>query len=208
MAPAELDDLLVIDVARRRDDDVRACVVGAVIGVDVRDRDRADHLGLAEHPPAERMAAEDRAVEHVVDLVLRLVLVHRDLLEHDLALGVDLGIGRAEQHLRQQVEGLVGVGVEEPRVEVRRLLAGSRVHRGAEAVEDLRDLDRRVALRALEEQVLQEMRDAGLRRRLVPRACANPEPQGHGSHRGHRLGDDPDPGVELGYLRFGPRGRA
>ena len=155
---------------------------------------------LPEHAPAERVTAEDRPVEHVVDLVLGLVLVHRDLLEHDLALGVDLRVGRAEQHLRQEVEGLLGVGVEESRVEVRRLLAGGRVHGGAEAVEDLRDLDRRVALGALEEQVLEEMRDAGLRRRLVPRACANPETQGDRAHRGDRLGDDPDAGVELGYL--------
>ena len=44
------------------------------------------------------------------------------------------------------------------------------------------------------------MRDAGLRRRLVPRARSNPEPQGHRAHRGNGLGDDPDPGVELGYL--------
>ena len=36
------------------------------------------------------MVAVDRLGEHVVDAVLRLVLVHRDLLEHDLALGVDL----------------------------------------------------------------------------------------------------------------------
>ena len=82
-----------------------------------------------------------------MDAVLRLVLVHRDLLEHDLALGVDLGIGRPEQHLREQVEGLFGVLVEEARVQVGRLLAGGGVHRRAQAVEELRDLDRRVAAR-------------------------------------------------------------
>ena len=49
---------------------------------------------LAEHAAAERVSAEDRLGEDVVDAVLRLVLVHRDLLEHDLALGVDVGVGR------------------------------------------------------------------------------------------------------------------
>ena len=197
MPLGELDDRVVVDVARRGDDDVRAGVAGPVVGVDVGNRNRADHLRLAQDPPAERMTAEDGTVEYVVDLVLRLVLVHRDLLEHDLALGVDLRIGRPEQHLGEQVEGLVGVGVEESRVEVRRLLAGRRVHRRAEAVEDLRDLDRRVALRALEEQVLEEVRDAGLRRRLVPRACSNPESECDGAHGGNYLGDDSDSRVEF-----------
>ena len=70
-----------------------ARVAGVVVGGDVGDRDRGDHLGLAEHPAPERVLAEDRLGEHVVDPVLRLVLVHRDLLEHDLALGVDLVLG-------------------------------------------------------------------------------------------------------------------
>ena len=102
---------------------------------------------LAEHAAAQRVLAEDRLGEHVVDPVLGLVLVHRDLLEHHLALGVDVRVGRRQQHLGQQVEDLLGVLVEEARVEVRRLLAGGRVDRGAEAVEALGDLDRRVARR-------------------------------------------------------------
>jgi hypothetical protein len=36
------------------------------------------------------MAAEDRLAEDVEDLVLRVVLVHGDLLEHDLALLLEL----------------------------------------------------------------------------------------------------------------------
>ena len=104
-----------------------------------------------------------------MDAVLGLVLVHRDLLEHDLALGVDLILGqrRRQQHLRHQVEGLVGVLVEKAGVKVRRLLAGGRVGGRAHAVEELGDLDRRVALGSLEQQVLEEVRDAGLSRRLV-----------------------------------------
>ena len=84
--PGQLDDPIVLEVPRRGHHDVRARVAGPVIRVDVRNRDRADHLGLTQHPPAQRMPAEDGAIEHVVDLVLRLVLVHRDLLQHHLAL--------------------------------------------------------------------------------------------------------------------------
>ena len=86
------------------------------------------------------MVAEDRPGEHVVDLVLRLVLVHRDLLEHHLALGLEVRPRGAQQHVAQHLERLLEVLVEEVRVQDGRLLAGRRVHLGAEAVERLRDL--------------------------------------------------------------------
>ena len=190
--PRQLGDPLVVEVPGGADDDVGAGVAGAVVGVDVRDRDRGDHLRLPQHPAPQRVLAEDGVGEEVVDAVLRLVLVHRDLLQHDLALGVDLGVGRGEQHLRQQVEDLLGVLVEEAGVEVGRLLAGRRVDRGAEPVEALGDLDRREALGPLEQQVLQEVRDPRLGRGLVARAGAHPEPERHGSDRGNLLGHDPD----------------
>ena len=141
----------MLEVAGGADDDVGAGVALAVVGLDLGNRDRGDHLGLAEHPPAQRVLAEDGVGEDVVDAILGLVLIHRDLLEHDLALGVDLRIGRRQQHFGEQLEDLLGVLVEEARVQVRRLLAGRRVDRGAETVEALGDLDRRVALGALEQ---------------------------------------------------------
>ena len=196
----QLDDAVVVEVAGGADDDLRAGVAGVAVALDVRDRDRGDHLGLTEHAAAQRVRAEDGLGEHVVDAVLRLVLVHRDLLQHHLALGVDVGVGRRQQHLREQVEDLVGVLVEEAGVQVRRLLAGGRVDRGAEPVEALGDLDRRVARRPLEQQVLEEVRDPGLRRGLVTRAGAHPEPERHGPHRGNLLGHDPDARAQLGEL--------
>src|SRR3712207_7518704 len=42
-----------------------------------------DHLGGADDRAPERMVAVDRPGEHVVHLVGRLVLVHRDLLDQD-----------------------------------------------------------------------------------------------------------------------------
>src|SRR2546430_1337052 len=51
---------------------------------------------------------------------------------------------------------------------VRVLAGGGGVPLPAEAVEDLRDLLGRVVLRALEEEMLDEVRDAGLRVCLVP----------------------------------------
>jgi hypothetical protein len=62
-------------------------------------RDRADDLGRADHRAPERMLAEDRLAEHVEDAVLGIVFVHRDLLEHDLALGVELAEARMPDHV-------------------------------------------------------------------------------------------------------------
>src|SRR3546814_10197353 len=54
-----------------------------------------------------------------------------------------------------------------------------------------------LSLGALEEQVLDEVRDARLRLGLVARAGADPEAQRHRSGRGNALGDDPLAGIQL-----------
>ena len=96
------------------------------------------------HSPraAERVIAEDRPRKYVVHLVLRLVLVHGDLLEHDLALLLELGeVERgAPDHVGHDVEGALEVAVQDTRVDRGRLLAGPGVELGAHGVEHLVDL--------------------------------------------------------------------
>ena len=60
---------------------------------------------------------EDRLGNEVVDELLRLVLVHRDLLEHDLALEVHLGEERRVDHVAHHVDRLVEVVVCDARVD-------------------------------------------------------------------------------------------
>ena len=109
----QLHHALVVDVPGGRHDHVRSHVVGVVPGRDVGHRYRGHHLGPPDDRPPEGVVAEDRAGEHVVDLVLRLVLVHRDLLDHHLALGVDVRVRRAQHHVLEQVVGASQVAVEE-----------------------------------------------------------------------------------------------
>ena len=125
-------------------------------------RDRADDLGGADHRPAQRMRAEDRLAEHVEDAVLGIVFVHRDLLQHDLALGLELAEARAPDHVAHHVERALEVPVEHARVQRGRFLVGPRVDLGAHRVEDLVDLLRSEALGAAEEHVLEQVRDARL----------------------------------------------
>ena len=63
------------------------------------------------------------------------------------------------------------------------LLVG-RVYRGAHPVKQLGDLDRRVSLGSLEQEVLEEVRDTGLLRGLVARTHPDPQPQSDRANRG------------------------
>ena len=189
-------DALVLDVARRGENDVRADVCALVVAEERAPRDRGDHLGAADHRATERMRAEDGLRREVVDDVLRVVVDHRDLLEHDLALGVDVRQRRGEHHVRHHVERHVEVIVGHARVDDRRLARRGGVELAAHRVEQLRDLHRVVALGALEEQVLDEVGDAGLGNRFVARARPDPEPDRRRAHAVDVLGDDPLPAGE------------
>ena len=146
----------------------------------------------------ERMASEDRLREQIVNELLGRVLVHRDLLEHDVALGVEVGECRREHHVGHQVERGLHLCIRDARVDHRVLARGGGVQFPAETVEDLGDLLCGVGARALEEEVLDEVRRAGLGVRLVPRAGADPEADRDGANTRNPLRDDPLARVELG----------
>jgi hypothetical protein len=92
-----------------------------------------------------------------VDELLRRVLDHRDLLEHNLPLGVELGERRREDHVGHHVERRLQVAVGDARIDDGVLARGGGVQLPAEPVEDLGDLLRVVRARPLEEQVLDEV---------------------------------------------------
>ena len=104
---------------------------------------RADDLGGADHRAAEGLVGEHRVAHEVVDLVLGIVLVHRDLLQHDLALLIEVVEGRPLEHVGQQRHRPVDELVEDAGVENGVVLARRGVDLSAEAVEGLGDLARR-----------------------------------------------------------------
>ena len=91
----------------------------------------------------------------------------------------------------------VQVLVDHSGIDRGRLLAGARVQLGAHPVEDLIDLERRVFGGALEQQMLQQVREPGLVVGLAARARSYPQPERDGADRGHRLGHDPRARFEL-----------
>ena len=159
------DEPVVLDVAGGREHDVRRPRRrrGGTPAATAATTER-DHVGAADHRPAERVRAEHGLGGDVVDEILRVVLDHRDLLEHDLALGVDLGERRLEDHVGHHVERVLEAVVGHARVDDRRLARGGGVQLAAHARRrSPRSPARVVARRALEQQVLDEVRDAGLR---------------------------------------------
>ena len=115
-ADACVDGRRLAAAARRASSTSRSCSTfpaaattmlsrGVRIAVDTRRARAAPTLEItsarADHRPPERVAAEHRLGDQVVHEVLRVVLDHRDLLEHDLALGVDLREDRLEDHVRR-----------------------------------------------------------------------------------------------------------
>ncbi len=196
----EPHDLVVLEVAGRRDDDVAADVHRTVVRGERATADARDHVARADHRPPERLVAEDGLREEIVDELLRRVLVHGDLLEDDLALRVELRERRREDHVGHDVDRRVEVRVRHARVDHRVLARRCGVQLAAEPVERLGDLLRGVRRRALEEQVLDEMRDARALVLLVARTGADPVAERDGADARHALGDHALAGIELGDL--------
>jgi hypothetical protein len=102
-------------------------------------RDTGDHLRAADHRPPQRVTAEYGLGREVVDEVLWVVVDHRDLLEHDLALRVDVVEGRREHHVGHRVERVGQVAVRHARVDDGRLAGRRGVELAAHCVEQLGD---------------------------------------------------------------------
>ena len=145
----------------------------------------------ADYRPPDGMHAEHRRKEDVAEGVLRVVVAHGDLLEHDVALDLDIVCGTtpAQHHVRDQVDGQFEIGVEHVRVVARVFTGGERVQFTAHRVDGLRDVDCGARRRGLEQQVFQEVRSTGDARPLITGADVDPHPDRCRMHRRDVLGD-------------------
>ena len=190
---AQRNNVGVVDVAGDGHDHVAGRVVAPVEAVDLRARHRRDRRLGAGDRPAERGVAPRLVGEQVVHDVVGVVVVHRDLVEDHVALGLDVGLGdgRGGHHVAEHVDRGAEVLVEDPGVEDGVLLGGEGVELAAHRVERDRDLHRGALGGALEEQVLEEVRAAVQGRGLVARPDVDPHADAGRAGAGHLLGDDP-----------------
>ena len=170
--------------------------------MDLVPRGGADRLGGPEDGATQGVVGPKRLGEEVVHDLFRRVLVHVDLLEDHLPLGIE--IRRAEQrvleHVGEVVHRQLDVLVEDPRVVAGVFLRGEGVHVSTHRVEVLRDVAGRPHLGSLEEQVLEEVTGTADRGRLVAGSCEDPEAERHGADARHPLRDHPQARGELGPL--------
>src|SRR5438094_246712 len=115
--------------------------------------------------------------EQVVDKIVGRILGLRDLLDNDLALALDLRRieDRFKKDVREQISRHRQILAEHFRVVTGVFLASERVQYSADGVDLFCDLRGGTLAGALEEQMLDKMRDPVLRRLLVTRSVLNPD---------------------------------
>ena len=188
----ELDQLLVIDLAGRREDEAARGVMAMHIAADGLAREAADDLGLAQHRPAHGLVGKGGRLEMIEDDVVGRVLGLADLLQHHGALARQLlGIeGRVLQDVADDVDGERQIGRQDLGVIGRLLAGGIGVEMAAHRLDLLGDGAGRAALGALEGHMLQQMGDAVDLRRLVARADIGPDAEGDGLDGFHPVAGD------------------
>jgi hypothetical protein len=181
---------VVIDVADRHHDEVAGDVGVVEVAFENVVVEGGDALGRAEDRAPERVAVPVRLREDLVHEIVRRVLDHLDLFEDDLLLAGDVlrRKDRVRHQIGEHVHGERQVLVEHLDVIPRIFLRGERVELAADRVHLLRDVLGGAGGRALEQHVLDEVGDAGMRERLVTRPARQPHANRHRPHVRHRFG--------------------
>ena len=162
-------------------------VVGHVPGIEdaqhVVALDGPYGLFEADDRTAVRVGGEGQVEEALGDFVVRAVLAAAELLQHHLLFALQLG--RVEKGVQNGVAQHVETGLPETagqgNVVDRLVVIRPRVHRASGALDEGGDFAVREAVRALEQHVLENVRDAGHRRVLV--GAAKPYPRLQGDNR-------------------------
>ena len=182
----------IVKAARQRDHDAVGGVVGALVFL----QPCAGHLvqrGLfAQNGTPQRRAVEHGGVQPFADQVGGIVGVHTDLLQNDAALvfHVLLGEFAVEEHIAQDVQRLLEMGVQAAGVEAGQLLGGEGVDLAADGVHAPRQLLGGAGVRALEEHMLDEVGGTVFGGLFVPGAGGNPDAQRGGADAGHTFRGD------------------
>ena len=193
---------LVREIAGRRYDHVGGRVDGGIIIAHGGLIELADGLGRAQDRLAQRMVFPEVGREDLLHQVIGAIGLHLDLFQNDALFFLDVFVAkqRMQHQIGQHVEGARQVLVEDLGVEAHQLLAGEGVQVAADRIHRARDSLRRAAGGALEQHVLDEVRDAVALRDFAPRAGAYPDAHRNRPHMRHALADDAQPVRERGHF--------
>ena len=185
----------MFELPRRDQHQFGRAIVGGKPRLQVVDGDSADRRLASEHGPAKRLFGKSGFLQMVENDVRWRVARLGQFLHDDLLLELEVpGLEmRPADEVGQQVHSKRKVRRKQGRVEGGQLAVGRGVEIAADILDRLADLSCRAAARALEHHMLEQMRDAVERRRLIARAGRRIEPDGHGLDALHRPAGDAKP---------------
>ena len=132
--------------------------------------------------------------EDLVDQIVGRVLDHLDLFEDHLLLALDVFFGeeRIADQIGEDVDGERQMFVEDLEVIAGVFLGRERIDLPADGIHLLRDFFGTPSRSALEEHVLDKVRDAGMIGGFVTRSARQPDADGHRPNVWHPLGGEAD----------------
>ncbi len=130
--------------------------------------------------------------EKIKDQFLRRVFHHVDLLKDHIALALYFirREYRVQNDIRYEVKGKRKVLIQDLGIKSDVFLFRKCVQLAADGINHFGDFAGRTLPRALEKQVLDKMRNAGIVRLFETRSAFDPDAQGHGAQMRHDLGCD------------------
>src|SRR5438309_1885271 len=179
-----------VERSRRSDDQVGQPVVGVCVLEDVFTIQAGNRFLRPCDVAAQRMVGPDQLFEEVLDVILRLVLVHPELFQDHHPLALDIGrIKSGVGHdVEEDVQTEFHVLGRDARPVGGELFVGGCVDESANALDRVGDLlRRRPPVRSLEIQVLDEVRHAGETFVLEPRASGKHQHDARRMPLRHRL---------------------
>jgi len=194
------DEGVMVDVAGGGEDHVWWGEAAGILVEDDLLGEAADGLCGAEDGAAEGVALPEILGEELVDEVVGVVFVDLDLFEDDaLFLGDVVGReGGVQDEVGEEVERGGDVFVEDLDVETDGLFAGEGVEIATDGVDFAGEVLGGAGGGALEDHVLDEVRDAVGGGGLVAGAAVDPDTHGDGAEVGHALGEDQEAVGERG----------
>src|ERR1700722_16452502 len=192
MLPHQVDQRIVLQISRRGKQQVRRSVDRPIVLVDHLPVEALDGFARAQNRLAQGMVLPEVGGEDFVDQGVGAVRVHLDLFQNDALFLVDILIAeeRMEHQVGQHVESPRQMLVEHLGVETDQLLGGEGVQVAADGVHRARDIFGGAVGSALEQHVLDEVRNAVLVGSLTARTGADPYSYGDGADMRHDLADD------------------
>ena len=182
----------MFDVPNRGDDEIGCTVSSGEVLAQPVGRERFDGFPSAQDGPPQWVIGPEALCEQLVDEVVRRILDHLDLFDHHLLLALDIIRTQRRSHhdIGQHINGQRKMLVKHLQVVTRVFLGGKRVHLPTDRVDRLGNVLGASSGSALEEHVLDEMRDPALLDRLVARTAGEPDTDAYGSHVRHPLGEE------------------